>query len=153
MVAGVLPIFESRYVSPNYVLLGCGLSLVLYFALLPFIKSLALLLLTTAIASVFWAWMDVRANALLFAVWGDKVGPYLQACAPALMRHTIKVLKSFDQIELLLRRGRLHRASDHSTGAARLCPTEPTPLRFLLARIPCTRRLCNAYLVSIAVDA
>jgi hypothetical protein len=80
VIAGVVPLFEMSVLTPDRLMLLCGIALVIYFLLLPLVKSLVLLLLISAVIAITWAWMDVRANAVLFAVWGEQVVPWLQAC-------------------------------------------------------------------------
>eukprot|EP00743_Colponemidia_sp_Colp-15_P009791 GILK01010725.1.p1 GENE.GILK01010725.1~~GILK01010725.1.p1 ORF type:complete len:531 (+),score=89.24 GILK01010725.1:33-1625(+) len=46
--------------------------------LLPLIHVLFLSLLVTAVMAASLSFIDVGANCMLFAVWGDKVAPYMQ---------------------------------------------------------------------------
>lgn len=79
VVAGACNIFELTWIGPHRVMLISAAALSVYLLLLPLVTHLWLLLSIALISSVFCSWIDVGANALIFAVWKEKVGPWMQA--------------------------------------------------------------------------
>lgn len=79
LFAGAFNIFESTFISPHQLMLLAAVTVGLYLLLVPWITNLYLLLFVAFISSICWAWIDVGANVLMFAVWKEKVAPWMQA--------------------------------------------------------------------------
>lgn len=79
LFAGAFSIFESTSFPPHRIMLISCLCLSFYLLVIPWVTNLWLLLFLGLFSSIFCSWIDVGANALLFAVWKEKVGPWMQA--------------------------------------------------------------------------
>ena len=79
LCAGAFNIFELESISAHRLMLISAATLSVYLFLVPLVKNLWLLLVLALISSVSCSWIDVGANALLFAVWKEQVGPWMQA--------------------------------------------------------------------------
>lgn len=165
VIAGACNIFELSWIGPHRVMLISAAALGAYLLLLPLVTHLWLLLSIALISSVFCSWIDVGANALIFAVWKDKVGPWMQAyvavcrffkcgsecfvscfCALGVQKLFASQLTSCcctlsdslthgTQSTLLLRHRRLHRPRHHSTGAEVVCAGASAAVRCVLTGV------------------
>jgi FHS family Na+ dependent glucose MFS transporter 1 len=65
-------------IKGHRIMFAGSILMALMMGLMPFVTSKWLLYIVSGVLAVFLAWVDVGCNTLLFSVWREEVGPYMQ---------------------------------------------------------------------------